>query len=618
MSQDGDNTKLLDAYRLHAIITKINDLQSTALIKIGDLKPLSYYTIKVASMNAQSVCGVGTIRMSEDTIFQTANVTVPDTPILKRKAPTGGGMVLFFEDPLDKGGQPIIRRRVYIASLPSNVAKTMNGQLPSTIYESSLSWRLASEGPSASVEIAQLKPNTSYAIRASVYNGAFESINSTANVVRTTDISVPGKCGIPRILVRSGGMLNVTWEPPKDDGGANITSYVVSIIFVEKRESVGMAEVTENFNAFFGLFAEKEYEITVRAINRIGSGERVSGTLFTSAATPPGGEIDIQVLTSTGGATAIVFDPPNDFGGADPLNVIYQVYVDRDNVLNVTHKELEEAKSTIPESISTNNSIRRLTELSGLSFQAHRRLVALNGILIGGLVPKSLYDIQVRASNWAGSGNFSDPSPAQTTAATAPQTPTNLILDKKTGGSLKMAWDAPIDTGGLPLDKYILYMSTSENGLYVKKCQYLYTYCIIENLKPTTTYWFYVVAVNDVGVSANSTKVSATTRSGTPPSSPGKPVITALDHNSVSLEWKYPADVGGYPLSQFNIEVVKENDAPNNNVLPTILRLSVASNFTKITALQSYVVYSVRIVSKKNFVAACQFCVIYFLCLLGC
>ena len=88
-------------------------------------------------------------------------------------------------------------------------------------------------------------------------------------------IDLPGKPGVPEPEDWDVDRVDLKWEAPKDDGGAQITGYVI-----EKKEKLTShweeAATTDSPQArgrVTGLKKGSTYQLRVRAINKAGPGE---------------------------------------------------------------------------------------------------------------------------------------------------------------------------------------------------------------------------------------------------------------------------------------------------------------------------------------------------------
>ena len=104
------------------------------------------------------------------------------------------------------------------------------------------------------------------------------------------------------------------------------------------------------------------------------------------------------------------------------------------------------------------------------------------------------------------------PGPAPDT--TPPSIPQGLTIGTKTGSTIAMSWLASTDSGGSGLKGYTIQQSLTQNGVYTNVGTALAPIVsfVAPNLSYSTTYWFKVLAFDNVGNnSAASTAASGTT-----------------------------------------------------------------------------------------------------------
>lgn len=566
----------LDGDTLDKVTTKAG-LKISTTISVGDLEPLTNYTFQVVGVNALSLCYFGEVAKSDAVQFRTTNTTPPGTPMIVPKRETGAGITLNLVNPRDTGGHPIVRYLLYYKE------STDEGE-----SDDEDNWILGYNGSVHEAEVPKLTSQTTYAFKFSVFNGFFESRNSSARMRSTTPPSAPGACASPRLVSATGGMLNVTWEPPNDDGGAAITGYLVTIALDSDGSGKVVQPVTGRSFAFYGLRQLSEYRVVVRAENSKGRGPESNPVTFSTLnGTAPAGAIDVVVQTTTGGAALIAFNEPIDLGGASPLDVIYRVLVDRENRLNLTSTDLQSTRAS-----SLSGSARRL---SGVGTQ-HRRLAAASysGVLVGGLDPEVVYNIQILPISVFGSGSTTNAAPAMTTAPTVASKPLELASATVTGGSVTMTWTAPVDSGGALLKEYVLYMATtSSTGPFSVACVDTQTQCTVNRLAPATDYWFYVIARNEIGDSPPSSTASVTTNPISPPSAPANARIATVGHDSVDCTWEIPDDVGGNTIASYTV-VVQSLDGASTVSIPE------TKTFTTMSSLAPSVAYSITLVRTRE------------------
>jgi chitodextrinase len=134
-------------------------------------------------------------------------------------------------------------------------------------------------------------------------------------------------------------------------------------------------------------------------------------------------------------------------------------------------------------------------------------------------------------------------SPAPVLAAkdrTAPTTPTNLHVTATTANSVTFAWNASTDNSGNV--SYRVHLVSPSLDKIANQTSFTWN-----SLSPTTTYSFYVYAVDRAGNrSANSNTVTVTTLApDTAPTTPTNLHVTATTPTSVSLAWNASTDNSG-------------------------------------------------------------------------
>src|SRR5215216_3166866 len=133
------------------------------------------------------------------------------------------------------------------------------------------------------------------------------------------------------------------------------------------------------------------------------------------------------------------------------------------------------------------------------------------------------------------------PSPALAAKdRTPPTTPTNLHVTATTENSVTLAWDASTDNSGSV--SYRVHLVSPSMDKVANQTSLTWT-----SLSPTTTYSFYVYAVDKAGNrSANSNTVTVTTQApDTAPTTPTNLHATAITHTTVTLAWNPSTDNSG-------------------------------------------------------------------------
>ena len=131
--------------------------------------------------------------------------------------------------------------------------------------------------------IASLTNGVTYAVAVKANNEV--GISTSSEELRTTPITTPGHPQSVKVVHRSEA-LEITWEPPADDGGSAVSSYTVTWVPLETSEVEGeeSEEVGEKKKAtstgtsfiISDLTEGATYRITLTANNEAGASRLVS------------------------------------------------------------------------------------------------------------------------------------------------------------------------------------------------------------------------------------------------------------------------------------------------------------------------------------------------------
>lgn len=88
-------------------------------------------------------------------------------------------------------------------------------------------------------------------------------------------VGVPGLPGTPEVFDISRDGMTLTWYPPEEDGGSQITGYIVERKEVKSERWVRVNKVAVTMTRYrsTGLIEGLEYEHRVTAINARGAGK---------------------------------------------------------------------------------------------------------------------------------------------------------------------------------------------------------------------------------------------------------------------------------------------------------------------------------------------------------
>ena len=311
----------------------------------------------------------------------------------------------------------------------------------------------------------------------------------------------------------AAGQAVVSWTAPTNNGGADITSYTVSVITGGSTVSTTSSATTSA--TITGLTNGTSYTFTVAATNIAGTGSESSPSSAVTPYTVP----DAPTLdtTSSGNATATLnwFAPA--FNGGD----------------SVTGYTITASPYITP--VTTSSTTATLTQL-------------LNGVT---------YTFSIVATNARGS------STALTTdvalSAQAPLSPTSVTASvTATAGEAVVSWTAPSHNGGSAITAYTITSSSDSNnpsGISVTVTDLsgssVVTTGTVTGLINGTSYTFTVAATNIVGTGSSST-ASASVIPYTVPDAPTS-VSSSSTNASATITWAAPAFNGGRTITGYTI-----------------------------------------------------------------
>ena len=183
--------------------------------------------------------------------------------------------------------------------------------------------------------------------------------------------------------------------------------------------------------------------------------------------------------------------------------------------------------------------------------------------VIASLESGASYDVQVRATNLEGTGDWSTTTSA-TTAAGVPGAPTGLTAAANGQTQIDLSWTAPASSGGAAISGYKLEVSADAGSTWSgleDDTESTSTTHEHTGLTAGTTRHYRVSAINSAGTGAASSAASATTAAAGVPGAPTGLGATANGQMQIDLSWTAPAGTGGAPISGYKIEV--SDDAGN-------------------------------------------------------
>ena len=176
---------------------------------------------------------------------------------------------------------------------------------------------------------------------------------------------------------------------------------------------------------------------------------------------------------------------------------------------------------------------------------------------IGSLAADTSYEVQVRATNAEGDGDWSVAGTGRTTATSAPGAPTGLTATASGTTAINLSWSAPGSTGGSAITGYKIEVSPNGTSGWtdqVADTSSTTTTYAHTGLAPGDTRHYRVSAINTNGSGTPSNVDSATTAT-TVPGAPTGLTATASGTTQIDLSWTAPASTGGSAITGYKIEV---------------------------------------------------------------
>ena len=480
------------------------------------------YDVQVRGVNsvgagAWSASGIGKPR------------TTPEAPSINSLTPGEGTLAVAWSAPGDDGGADITGYDLRYIRSDAPDKDDANWTVKAGVWSSG----------ELRYDLGGLDNGAGYDVQARAANiaGGGEWSASITGTPRTTP-------GAPTInsLTPGDGALTVAWSAPGDDGGADITSYDLRYIRSDAPDKDGA-----NWTVKAGVWSSGElrytlggldngvgYDVQVRAGNSVGPGSWSNSHTGTPRTTP--GAPTIGSLTPGDETLKLAWSAPGDDGGAD-----------------ITSYDLRYIRSDAPDKDGANWTVK-----AGVWSSGDRQYA------LGGLTNGAGYDVQVRAGNIAGDGEWS--GSVSGVPETVPAAPT---IDSLTAGdgALAVAWTAPTETGGLTIQSYDLRYIRSDAP---DKADANWTLeegagspgsleQTFDGLSNGDRYDVQLRAVTSAGDGPWSASAS-----GTPRTMPQAPSIssTTPGDSALAVAWSAPADDGGSTITGYDLRYIR-SDAPD-------------------------------------------------------
>ena len=353
------------------------------------------------------------------------------------------------------------------------------------------------------------------------------------NVTGSTPTGVPGA---PRNLtVEADGptAIDLDWEPPTADGGARITAYRIEWS-EDGRDpwSTLVRSTSDTVTAYrdTDVDAGETRHYRVSAINFNGTGPASNVDSATTRHVLPSAPRRLTARARGTSAIELSWSAPSSRGSSP-----------------ITGYRIESSPT------GDDGSWRVRVANTTSTTYTHRELSA-----------GTTRHYRVRATTRAGHSEWSNTARA-TTEVTVPSRPTGLRVTPsglRGSGQLLLTWSAPADDGGRPITGYRIERSPNGNSgwiILVPSTNSTTTTYLDTRLKPATTWFYRVSAVNSEGTGPASNVGNAMTTAA-PPGPPQNVRARATGPNSILLAWDPPETDGGERVTGYAIQRIGPND----------------------------------------------------------
>ena len=346
-----------------------------------------------------------------------------------------------------------------------------------------------------------------------------------------TPATIPGPPRRPS-AERGDKSVTVTWQAPFDDGGSDVTGYVVEWSDDLFDQSLHSQPLGANVFEYLveGLVNGTEYSVRVLAVNDVGQGEAATAVPATPASAPG---VPSSVSATLGNRLVTVsWGAPDD--GGSPITGYTVQWRDAD-----AHFEDSDPSVTV-----------------GGDTLSRR---------IGSLTNGTEYFVQVQAANDVSTGPWS--AAASATPSPVPGPP-HIVRVVRASMSVTVSWGA-LDDAGRAITGYRVQWRPEGDG-YSEARQAVtdpddLSYRI-EGLSNGTRYLVRVTAQSSVGYGAVSAEGSATP--ATTPDAPGRVTVTRGDER-LRVWWDPPYD-GGSPIIDYFLQRSSDDHFDSSDAVLTV------------------------------------------------
>lgn len=303
----------------------------------------------------------------------------------------------------------------------------------------------------------------------------------------------------------------ITWKEPDQIGYCDLSGYRIYRIDGDSAELLEDVDFDVSVLTIDDLTNGEDYSFAISAYNPLGESDLTEPIICRPCASPSS-PLDL-IATIGDGKVNLDWENPESDGGSSITGFLIQ------------------------RSVNGGEPIPLFETVSGeLTFEDTD---VVNGVS---------YEYTVRAKNSAGTSNPSN----EVTAVPGgiPSKPEPWIVSSS-GGSIELAWIAPAENGGRPIDSYLVYRSDSNSGPFDPIHETPETWIVDEDVEIGREYHYRITAVTTIGESPMSVLITAIS-TGTP----DKPLLKTVTEDGegvVTIVWEEPSFDGGLSILNYRI-----------------------------------------------------------------
>jgi len=363
-----------------------------------------------------------------------------------------------------------------------------------------------------SITVTGLSKATTYYVRIRAASNGGASPNSGVRSFKTkaTEPSTPGTPSSSSITATS---VKISWSAPSN-GGATISGYDIRYSTSSSMSGAVTKTSSSTSITLTGLTRYTTYYVQVRAKNSVGASSYSGTETVKTARTVPTAPGTPVVGTATSTTLPLTWSAPTDNGG--------------DTVDSYTVQWSTSETFTASSTATVTSPAYTITNLH----------------------PTTTYYVRVRATNVAGTGQYS-PIRETSTVAGAPSIPLSVVVSSVESYSADMVWAEPTNDNGSEITGYLVEWSTN-NFSTVTGSETIgnETVYYFEGLTRFTTYYARVRAINANGMGTVSAVVDFKTLPGVPGAA-AAPTTSGVTANQMTVIAAVPSDDGASPITGY-------------------------------------------------------------------